>query len=125
LCPEAGTPTVDVAIAFGHTTGGGGQSSGDDTWISMWYPALKHYSQVWVVRLLPSGRIHLPLDFRKLLCVVEMELSRGVAKATAIVPSPRREALGPEGERIDGQGVRRLAPLTTHASVSSEKRVGR
>ena len=92
MCPESRSPTVDFAIGFGTLAG---QSGGQDksggvgeglqqvTWRSLWFPVLRYYSQIWVVRVLDTGKVSLPLEHRKLLAVVETELGNRVAEASS------------------------------------------
>jgi hypothetical protein len=91
MCPESRSPTVDVVIGFGTPLGqsagpdesvGGGEGVEQVTWRSLWFPVLRYYSQIWVVRVLATGKVSQPLEHRKLLAVLEMELGYGVAQAS-------------------------------------------
>jgi hypothetical protein len=39
---------------------------------------------MWLARLLPSGLAHVPLEFKKFLNVVQLELAHGWAEAVAV-----------------------------------------
>ena len=80
-CPETRVPTVQRVVAFGRSRRGGEDMLAACT--SFWCVALRYYSQLWVARVAPSGRVSTPLEFRKLLAVIESELRQGRSEATA------------------------------------------
>jgi hypothetical protein len=83
-CEECRSPTVEYAVGFGRTQGDSAAGGGLPKLTSLWFPVLRHYSQIWLVRLLPSGLVHVPLEFKKFLNVVQLELAHGWAKAVAV-----------------------------------------
>ena len=88
LLPLELQPTVDYTLAF---------LTADGTLSSSWFIALRHYSQLWCARARlagtegqSSGTVDCPVDVRKLLVVIDVELPR----STAGLSAPGHRALG-------------------------------
>ena len=82
ICGDLLQPTVHYAIAFGNGAPEAADPSPSPE-TGLWLVCLRHYSQLWCCRASmagESGEVCVPLDFRKLITVVDFELRRSEAR---------------------------------------------
>ena len=89
ICGDLLQPTVHYAIAFGNRAPEAADPSPSPQ-SGLWLVCLRHYSQLWCCRASMAekgggGEVCVPLDFRKLITVVDLELKRSEARGRSRV----------------------------------------